>query len=148
MTAACVLLCLTLLSFHFTGGLYARYTTSASGDDGARVAKFNVTDTFTETLSLSSTPGITQVRKIVVTNNSEVAVSYVVTVENTTKNIPYKFSVNDSAPQLYQCSVPCTIAPGGDDTVTITAQWDKEGALAYMGMVDLVSISVTAQQID
>ena len=37
-----VLLCALLFSFHLTGGLYARYTTSAGGSDGARVAKFDV----------------------------------------------------------------------------------------------------------
>ncbi len=36
-------LCMTLFSSHMTGGLYARYTSSASGSDEARVAKFDVT---------------------------------------------------------------------------------------------------------
>ena len=40
MTLACVLFCLTLISTHFTSGLYARYTTSDSGSDRARVVKF------------------------------------------------------------------------------------------------------------
>ena len=40
MTLACVLFCLTLLSTHFTSDLYARYTTSDSASDGARVVKF------------------------------------------------------------------------------------------------------------
>lgn len=40
MTMACVLLCLTLLSTHLTGGLYAKYTTGTSAEDGARAAKF------------------------------------------------------------------------------------------------------------
>lgn len=35
-----ILLCLTLLSIHFMSGLYARYTTSSSGQDSARVIKF------------------------------------------------------------------------------------------------------------
>lgn len=40
MLCACVLLCLTLFSFHLTGGLYARYTTRAEAADNARVVKF------------------------------------------------------------------------------------------------------------
>ena len=36
-------LCMTLFSSHMTGGLYARYTSSASGSDSARVARFDVT---------------------------------------------------------------------------------------------------------
>jgi hypothetical protein len=34
-------LCMTLFSSHMTGGLYARYTSSASGSDSARVIRFN-----------------------------------------------------------------------------------------------------------
>lgn len=40
MTLACVLFCLTLFSIHFTSDLYARYITSDSASDGARVVKF------------------------------------------------------------------------------------------------------------
>ena len=40
MCAACVLLCLTMFSIYLMSGLYARYVTTASGGDGARVAKF------------------------------------------------------------------------------------------------------------
>lgn len=37
-----VLFCLVLFSTYLTGGLYARYTTSASGSDSARVASFHI----------------------------------------------------------------------------------------------------------
>lgn len=40
MCAACILLCLTLISIHMTGGLYAKYTSDAQGSDSARVAKY------------------------------------------------------------------------------------------------------------
>ena len=40
MTLACVLMCLTMFSFYFTGGLYARYITRAEASDSARVIKF------------------------------------------------------------------------------------------------------------
>ena len=40
MCAACVLLCLTLFSMHFSGGVVARYSTTASGSDSARVIQF------------------------------------------------------------------------------------------------------------
>ena len=42
MCAALVLLLLTMISVHLTSGLYARYTSTASGSDSARVAKFHV----------------------------------------------------------------------------------------------------------
>lgn len=38
--AGLVLLCLTLFSMHLTSGLYARYVTSDSAEDAARVIKF------------------------------------------------------------------------------------------------------------
>ena len=40
MMLACVLLCLTLISMHLTGGLFARYITSGTGSDSARVVAF------------------------------------------------------------------------------------------------------------
>lgn len=36
-----VVLCCFLISTHFTGGLYAKYSTTAYGEDSARVAKFD-----------------------------------------------------------------------------------------------------------
>ena len=41
-------LCMTLFSSHMTGGLYARYTSNASGSDSARVARFDVAIDFTD----------------------------------------------------------------------------------------------------
>ena len=49
MTLAGILFCLTLISIHFTGGLYARYTTSAAASDSARVVTFGQV-TLTETV--------------------------------------------------------------------------------------------------
>lgn len=39
-----VLLCAMFFTSHMMGGLYARYTTTATGSDSARVAKFNVSE--------------------------------------------------------------------------------------------------------
>ncbi|MBQ8611067.1 MAG: hypothetical protein IJ412_05075 [Oscillospiraceae bacterium] len=40
MCLACVLLCLTLISIRMTGGLYAKYISTGSGGDSARVITF------------------------------------------------------------------------------------------------------------
>lgn len=40
MCLACVLLCLTLFSVHFSSGVVARYTTTTDSGDSARVIKF------------------------------------------------------------------------------------------------------------
>ena len=44
LRAAAVLLILVMLSTSMVAGRYARYTSSASGNDSARVAKFRVTE--------------------------------------------------------------------------------------------------------
>ena len=150
MCLAAILLCLTLFSFHLRGGLYARYTTSDSGEDAGRVARFDVSEDgayFSKNLLIETAPGKVE-REIVVTNNSEVAVAYTVTIKNTTKNIPYSFSVNDSEPMLNECSVTCYLKPNSTEGISIVAEWAEEGALKYMGMVDLITLTISAQQVD
>jgi len=150
MCLAAILLCLTLFSFYLCGGLYARYTTSDSGEDAARVARFDVSEDgayFSKNLLIETVPGSVE-REIVVTNNSEVAVAYTVTIKNTTKNIPYSFSVDDSEPMLNECSVTCYLKPNSTERISIVAEWAEEGALKYMGMVDLITLTISAQQVD
>lgn len=150
MCIACVLLCLTLFSCHLCSGLYARYTTVATGSDGARVARFDVSEEeahFDETLFMETVPGVTR-RTFSVINNSEVKVAYRVTVENTTRNIPFAFSVNGSEPVEGLCSVVCELEPDSVNSITIDAIWSEEGALRYVGMVDLVKLSIRAEQMD
>ena len=150
MCAACILFCLTLISIHLTSGLFARYTASDRENDSARVAKFDISENgayFSESLLIETTPGSVE-REIVVTNNSEVAVAYTVTIKNTTQNIPYSFSVASSEPTANECSVTCYLNPNSKETIKIVADWAVEGALNYMGMVDLVEISINAEQID
>lgn len=75
MRMALVLLCLTMLTTHLTGGLYARYTTTATGSDGARVAKFDVQCNVTKD---GDTDGLF---KVTVKNTSEVTITYDLQVE-------------------------------------------------------------------
>ena len=51
-----ILFCLILITTAMLGGLFARYTTSGSGSDSARVAKFG-TLTLTETGDFDGTAG-------------------------------------------------------------------------------------------
>ena len=150
MCIASCLFCLTLFSFYLCGGLYARYTTSDSGEDAARVARFDVSEDgayFSENLLIETAPGSVE-REIVVTNNSEVAVAYTVTIKNTTKNIPYSFSVDGSEPMPNECTVTCYLKPNSTENISIVAEWAEEGALKYMGMVDLITLTISAQQVD
>lgn len=81
--AGMVLLCLVLFSAHLTSGLYARYTSTSSAGDNARVAKFDVSSAkntadvdFNINLDFFDPQLQTDYIKFVVSSSSEVTVSY------------------------------------------------------------------------
>lgn len=80
------LLCLVLFSTYLTSGLYARYTTAATSEDNARVAKFDVTNSITDSqkadikLNFYNSDMLTDDFKFTVKSNSEVSVKYNVIV--------------------------------------------------------------------
>lgn len=150
MCSAVVLLCLTLFSCHLCGGLYAKYVTTDRGNDAAGVARFDISEDgayFSEDLLFETAPGSVE-REIIVTNNSEVAVSYDVTIKNATQNIPYSFSINGSPLSMNECSITCQLEPNSQNNLKVVAQWDEEGALEYMGMVDLIKLTINARQLN
>ena len=91
MLLAGLCLCLVIISTHFTSGLYARYSTGASGSDGARVIQFRqltITETgsFTESGSGNKqfvfTPGVPLEKSIQISfGGSEAATIVFVTIE-------------------------------------------------------------------
>ena len=101
-----MLLCMVLASFWLLCNIYARYSTTASGSDSARVAKFSVTDKMTDPdsnsgqevqeIKIAAYPGFTKTYQVSVTNNSEVAIEYVMNVKNKYKNLPLQFQMLDS----------------------------------------------------
>lgn len=153
MCLAGILFCLTLISIHLTSGLYAKYTTQSSSEDTARVAKFEVTETatsFSNNFEIPMTPG-TLSKTITIENKSEVAIRYEITVENRTGNLPldiYVLRAQDTVESSTTNSWKSDIAVGETENITMQIQWEKEGALAYMGMVDVLRISLEAEQID
>ena len=78
LVGAGILLCLCMISAHLTTGLYARYTTRASGSDAARAAKFKVEAEVTEVVPDNPPTGtdasLTRSYHAKLVNNSEVAV--------------------------------------------------------------------------
>lgn len=76
MALACVLLCLTLISMHLTGGLYARYTAYDTGSNSARVAKFSIAGEISDDVTIDCAVGNSGDCILTVTNHSEVAISY------------------------------------------------------------------------
>ena len=75
--------------------------------------------------------------------------SCVVTIKNKTQNIPYSFSIDGSTLSMHECSVTCYLEPNSkDNKIEIVIEWDEEGALKYMGMVDLIELTISAEQVD
>ena len=82
MCIASLLFCLTLISVHLTSGLYAKYTTSVSGNDSARVITFGdivLTETgdFYEDNKLIIIPGVNLTKKATVNFTGSEAATYV-----------------------------------------------------------------------
>ncbi len=166
MCTVAVLLCATLFSMHLVSGLYARYTTRAGGSDGARVAAFRITQegTIFQTVEANVTPGTTQSAELTITNGSETAMEYTLTVTNVTGNLtPLKFTLNradeNTSPvttESYENGISinsaCQIPGEHTDKYTLNIVWEpsdnEEDDLALIGMVDYITISVTAAQID
>ena len=131
-----------ILSFHLTGGLYARYTTSASGEDGARVAIFRFGDNLSEQSQLlpsSFAPGESLDTQISIRNDGEVTIRYVVKIQNLTKNLP----IED---RIIQSSV---VACNTESTFSWKIEWpETANSVEYMGKVDVLRLVVTVEQID
>lgn len=96
MCLAAILLSLTLISIHLTSGLYAKYISSASGNDSARVIKFGeltLTEEgdFYEGNKLMIIPGVALTKKATVSFSGSESATYVF-VEIT----PSKWSTTDN----------------------------------------------------
>ena len=140
MRTVAVLLILVFLSTAMVTGRYARYISSASSEDSARVAKFHVTvSEETELISVPIQPGQTAEMFFSVTNDSEVAVALAYEVKNVHNNLPLEFlhPVSDA------------VGPGKTVDVPLKITWPAgQSNDNYIGMVDLLEISVRAVQVD
>lgn len=136
------LLCFVLVTSHLTSGLYARYTATGAGSDSARVAKFEIGETFTEQSEVIEVgalkPNGRFERSIEITNSSEVLVSCVVTAENITGNLP-----------LVHEPVTVDLAPGQTEHIPLEIEWETDNfSSKHAGMVDLVRVTLLAEQAD
>ena len=151
---AAVLLILVTLSTSMIAGRYARYTTTASASDTARVAKFEVhesSDLLTDNVAIRIIPGSTAQNFVEITNNSEVAVCCTITAENPYKVFPLAFT-------LYNVEVvgdttnlipfDGNIAPGAEAKYAVVTSWTGTTDSSYSGKVDLIRISGTTTQSD
>ena len=77
-----ILFCLVLISTALLGGLFARYTTTSTDGDNARVAAFKVNVAGPENVTVKyGVNGDTGAYTLTIDNDSEVAVSYSVKVQ-------------------------------------------------------------------
>ena len=171
-----VLLCLVLASFWLMCNIYARYSTQTSGSDGARVAKFDVTENaqnFSQQIEATFYPGFEQTYTVSVTNHSEVAIEYVMNVKNKYGNLPLKFQMfqvldendkeitsdsTDVATQDYDLSKSAEISATDHDehVYKLKISWPKNAEAGeaepqdpdFAGKVDVIDITLKAVQKD
>lgn len=150
-----VLLCLVLASFWLMCNVYARYTTTASGSDSARVAKFEVTEVGNSSWSIpvSMQPGFTEKYQISVTNKSEVTIEYMIEAKSIYDNLPLKFRMLDKDEK----EIPSNRAEiQAGDTSAHQYQLEISWPLTvndaknpdYAGKTDVVEITLKAVQKD
>jgi len=159
---AAVLFCLTLFSVYLVTGLVARYTTSAQHSDRARVAKFSIEGGghLLQDITADLAPGDSQKVDIQIKNGSEVAVEYTVEVTNVTKNLPLSFKMvkdDNGSAQVHTSADYIKFTeqqiPGSHtDKYLLTIEWPaaegEDRAPERMGMVDYITVMVTAAQTD
>ena len=171
---ALVLFCLVLFSTYLTGGLYARYTTSASDSDSARVAVFRITgsnswEQGTEVdlnLSFFDPNLASDTLRFSISSQSEVAVTYSLEIEmpeldDNGNEVNYQWltvKLDSGAPitavgNKFQIANIGAFAPNqtGEHEHTLTFSIGDD----YMGLPNVVgdvtgkvSITLRAEQID
>lgn len=168
---AAILLCLVSASLYLVTGLYARYTTSATGSDGARVAKFEISMGYLDEtkaegeagqihsnpFQITMKPGEKQTRKVTMKNDSEVAVECILTAENTMRNLPLVLKwqedgVADQTKAEYSVSLPANDILR--HTYTLYIEWPADDEqvvnrnVNYSKEVDQIVVTILCQQID
>lgn len=129
---------------------YAKYSTSFSDSDSARVAKFDISmsinsvgqGSISETLIIEDVyPGWEETYTVNIANNSEVAVNYSVS-PSLLYQLPLSFSVNGSPAG--------SLDIGGSATVELTVRWDdtEDSAKAkeYADEIDAVTVTLVCEQ--
>lgn len=161
MMLACVLLCLTLITTHLTGGLFARYTAKGEGGDSARVAKFHVTGTPEATVTINSNADRDETYMLTVTNHSEVAIEYDLDITFLAEvtgwmdlTITDAIVTEDTNKTTFHADDAGTLAPGGVATHEITFQvesWNEitKNMTGKEGTEELkFTVNIHATQID
>lgn len=151
LCVASVLLCLTLLSIYMTCGLYAKYVTTTTDNDSARVARFDVSateasdqpDTIKLTAADSNSNGT---YRFTITNNSEVLVKYSVIVSHVPDKVSVVFNnetkISDGTAPLTFDAGELAIGATKDCTLTFLAM---DGSTTQ---TTAVTVQVHEEQVD
>ena len=153
MRLAFVLLCLVILSVYMMAGLLAKYKTSGSGGDEARVAKFevNVTGSAADT-QITCTP-LTDTGSYTVTveNLSEVAVAYSIAVDIHPPGDAFPATAIAAALDADSGTLAVGAAAKTHTLTFTVAEWDKitEKMNGQSGQVSFTfTVTVNVEQID
>ncbi|MBE6972008.1 MAG: hypothetical protein E7446_07850 [Ruminococcaceae bacterium] len=153
---AVVLLYLTVFSLHTSGGgIYARYSSEVEGEDSARVARFEVTETgtvLTNDIVEAMIPGETVIRTVSVENRSEVTVKYSVTLVNLTGNLPLALSLEKISGGETDGAAYDVLNVGETADYNVVLYWPddrpEDRCAEYSGKIDQVRVVLTAEQTD
>ena len=146
-----ILFCLALISVNLTSNLYAKYSTSAAGSDGARVAKFDVRATVDDsqpaTIALTAGDSApTGTYTFTITNNSEVVIKNRVIVKNVPNQVKVVFNsaeqTSTGSGELSFDAGVLNIGASVNCTLTFSA---LEGSTTQTATV---SIQLVAEQVD
>lgn len=148
LIVAFILIILTAISFSLVVATYSRYITTkinSSENDGKNpeVAKFDVSEYLDgvgefDTLSITLKPGEKKIQNIIVSNSSEVAISYTISLENVTNNLPLEFTNYSGTINANETNVACSV----------TISWDElKNSPEFAGKTDVIRIIITAEQI-
>lgn len=148
LIVAFILIILTAISFSLVVATYSRYITTkinSSETDGKNpeVAKFDVSEYLDgvgefDTLSITLKPGEEKIQNIIVSNSGEVAISYTISLENVTNNLPLEFTNYSGTINANETNVACSV----------TISWDElKNSPEFAGKTDVIRIIITAEQI-
>ncbi len=160
---AAVMLVLVLISASMISGMYARFTTTAYGEDSARVAKWDVDVTNTSTtmnFNESGTQIVAEKRDytFTVTNNSEVSMEFFVKVSFDKKapaHITLKLDngeeieCNGEESYTFTVSTPLTVGEEKTHSLSVIINYIKDDKLVdFPNFPNTAEISVIAEQVD
>lgn len=138
-----VLLCAMLITFSMMSGLYARYSTTVTGEASAQVAKFDVQVSGDDSgVSVDVSQATDNVYTITIKNDSEVTVQYGLSVSNI-DGVSVTFDSNSDTLGFGQ-SVVCNLTFTVTDWDLITKNMDDENKSISIPF----TITVNIEQVD